>query len=159
MNLRPSGYEPDELPGCSTPRFGVGKMTEGGSRRKEFVQKRRGGPRRLLGAHGKNNWQTLVLCYPAGPVFSDGGRSSMVELQIVILVVAGSSPVGHPIFQRGIDCASPRGRDGQHQRHESASFHGCHRERQPPRRGRPLSAQAGHRGVARSGGGYLQGWP
>ena len=23
MNLRPSGYEPDELPGCSTPRQGV----------------------------------------------------------------------------------------------------------------------------------------
>ena len=22
MNLRPSGYEPDELPGCSTPRRG-----------------------------------------------------------------------------------------------------------------------------------------
>ena len=22
MNLRPSGYEPDELPGCSTPREG-----------------------------------------------------------------------------------------------------------------------------------------
>ena len=21
MNLRPSGYEPDELPGCSTPRL------------------------------------------------------------------------------------------------------------------------------------------
>ena len=21
MNLRPSGYEPDELPGCSTPRY------------------------------------------------------------------------------------------------------------------------------------------
>ena len=27
---------------------------------------------------------------------SDGGRSSMVEPQIVVLVVAGSSPVGHP---------------------------------------------------------------
>ena len=27
---------------------------------------------------------------------NDGGRSSMVEPQIVILVVAGSSPVGHP---------------------------------------------------------------
>jgi hypothetical protein len=27
-----------------------------------------------------------------------GGRSSMVELQIVVLVVAGSSPVGHPAF-------------------------------------------------------------
>jgi hypothetical protein len=25
-----------------------------------------------------------------------GGRSSMVEPQIVVLVVAGSSPVGHP---------------------------------------------------------------
>ena len=24
MNLRPSGYEPDELPGCSTPRVGLG---------------------------------------------------------------------------------------------------------------------------------------
>ena len=24
MNLRPSGYEPDELPGCSTPRKGFG---------------------------------------------------------------------------------------------------------------------------------------
>ena len=23
LNLRPSGYEPDELPGCSTPRHGV----------------------------------------------------------------------------------------------------------------------------------------
>jgi hypothetical protein len=23
LNLRPSGYEPDELPGCSTPRRGV----------------------------------------------------------------------------------------------------------------------------------------
>ena len=30
MNLRPSGYEPDELPGCSTPRhgtFAAGKMS------------------------------------------------------------------------------------------------------------------------------------
>lgn len=27
----------------------------------------------------------------------DGGHSSMVELQIVVLAVAGSSPVGHPI--------------------------------------------------------------
>ena len=23
LNLRPSGYEPDELPGCSTPRRGM----------------------------------------------------------------------------------------------------------------------------------------
>ena len=29
LNLRPSGYEPDELPGCSTPR-GFGGVCEGG---------------------------------------------------------------------------------------------------------------------------------
>ena len=29
MNLRPSGYEPDELPGCSTPRFVVAKVAAG----------------------------------------------------------------------------------------------------------------------------------
>ena len=31
---------------------------------------------------------------------SGGGHSSMVELQIVVLVVAGSSPVGHPAFRK-----------------------------------------------------------
>lgn len=31
-----------------------------------------------------------------GGHFNDGGRSSMVELQVVVLAVAGSSPVGHP---------------------------------------------------------------
>ena len=35
---------------------------------------------------------------------SDGGRSSMVELQIVVLVVAGSSPVGHPISFGKLNC-------------------------------------------------------
>jgi hypothetical protein len=33
---------------------------------------------------------------------SDGGRSSMVEPQIVVLVVAGSSPVGHPALHSQI---------------------------------------------------------
>ena len=32
MNLRPSGYEPDELPGCSTPRLSL-KAKAGGDRR------------------------------------------------------------------------------------------------------------------------------
>ena len=35
----------------------------------------------------------LTYCGPP-----DGDRSSMVELQIVVLAVAGSSPVGHPQF-------------------------------------------------------------
>ena len=26
LNLRPSGYEPDELPGCSTPRSNYGDV-------------------------------------------------------------------------------------------------------------------------------------
>ena len=28
LNLRPSGYEPDELPGCSTPRQYTGPKAE-----------------------------------------------------------------------------------------------------------------------------------
>ena len=39
MNLRPLGYEPNELPGCSTPRQGRGKIPG----RFEEV-KRRAGP-------------------------------------------------------------------------------------------------------------------
>ena len=35
---------------------------------------------------------------PFGGYFLTGGRSSMVELQIVVLAVAGSSPVGRPLF-------------------------------------------------------------
>jgi hypothetical protein len=34
------------------------------------------------------------------PGVIDGDRSSMVELQIVVLAVAGSSPVGHPLSCR-----------------------------------------------------------
>tara|TARA_Y100001934_G_scaffold278137_1_gene378642 strand:+ start:1688 stop:1867 length:180 start_codon:yes stop_codon:yes gene_type:complete len=33
LNRRPSGYEPDELPGCSIPR---GKNTQGGTPGKRF---------------------------------------------------------------------------------------------------------------------------
>src|SRR5260221_10203566 len=32
LNPRPSGYEPDELPGCSTPRFESAKVVAGGRR-------------------------------------------------------------------------------------------------------------------------------
>src|SRR5687768_9304985 len=39
-------------------------------------------------------WQTAGFCYLAR--LENGGRSSMVELQVVVLAVAGSSPVGHP---------------------------------------------------------------
>ncbi len=30
LNLRPSGYEPDELPGCSTPRYVLSPRKDGG---------------------------------------------------------------------------------------------------------------------------------
>ncbi len=32
LNLRPSGYEPDELPGCSTPRYGAGSRGRTGTK-------------------------------------------------------------------------------------------------------------------------------
>src|SRR5687768_1558385 len=40
-----------------------------------------------------DGWNRENYCF--GPV---GGRRSMVDPQIVVLVVAGSSPVGHPIL-------------------------------------------------------------
>ena len=36
MNLRPSGYEPDELPGCSTPRQNA-KLTPDAEKRKAAI--------------------------------------------------------------------------------------------------------------------------
>lgn len=44
----------------------------------------------------KKHWRDCHGALLSGPQV--GGRSSMVELQIVILVVAGSSPVDHPTF-------------------------------------------------------------
>ena len=70
---------------------------------RQLPQKVWGLPRRMryLGL----NPPLVKLCFtlasepgpPAARVFH-GGRSSMVELQIVILAVAGSSPVGRPFF-------------------------------------------------------------
>jgi hypothetical protein len=37
LNLRPSGYEPDELPGCSTPRRGCARAAWCGARGCEWV--------------------------------------------------------------------------------------------------------------------------
>src|SRR5947207_332329 len=42
------------------------------------------------------DWFTFAIGRLKSTFQVDGGRSSMVELQIVILAVAGSSPVGHP---------------------------------------------------------------
>jgi hypothetical protein len=36
LNQRPSGYEPDELPGCSTPRQVEGECTQGEPHVKRF---------------------------------------------------------------------------------------------------------------------------
>ena len=36
LNLGPSGYEPDELPGCSTPRLGICNMADTCCQRKMF---------------------------------------------------------------------------------------------------------------------------
>ena len=52
MNLRPSGYEPDELPDCSTPRHGIRDQVSeagasGGSGGAGKREKRAGGGLRL----------------------------------------------------------------------------------------------------------------
>ena len=47
--------------------------------------------------------------YPFRPV---GGRSSMVESKLVELVVAGSNPVGHPIFCFAKNAAPKRSEGG-----------------------------------------------
>ncbi len=39
LNLGPSGYEPDELPGCSTPRLATSNMSNTRSQRKKFRPK------------------------------------------------------------------------------------------------------------------------
>ena len=39
LNPRPSGYEPDELPGCSTPRLGFVKVNEIGGIARLFGKK------------------------------------------------------------------------------------------------------------------------
>ena len=55
MNLRPSGYEPDELPGCSTPRQLFGRCRPGSP---DFSGVLRPRSLRLLRANG-------VLLHPA----------------------------------------------------------------------------------------------
>ena len=38
LNLRPLGYEPNELPGCSTPRADANKALNGKSSQRLYVQ-------------------------------------------------------------------------------------------------------------------------
>ena len=57
MNLRPSGYEPDELPGCSTPRQDVTSVSIG---------------------HGVVMRKRTVLCGPGGDLLSRVLRQSTI---------------------------------------------------------------------------------
>ena len=64
MNLRPSGYEPDELPGCSTPHQLSARRTEpgtfamGGSRR----QAKRRLPQRQAAIASEANAPNVRVC-------------------------------------------------------------------------------------------------
>ena len=54
MNLRPSGYEPDELPGCSTPRHHRcaklgGAKHESTRLKREYAETSQRKTRRLIG--------------------------------------------------------------------------------------------------------------
>ena len=56
LNLRPSGYEPDELPGCSTPRQNIG-LIDNGTAGKGSVKDEE----RQVGSCGRKAWQRLTL--------------------------------------------------------------------------------------------------
>ena len=57
MNLRPSGYEPDELPGCSTPRHLCRRYGRPGSPGFGFVR-----PRSFASAVGRGAAPPRVIC-------------------------------------------------------------------------------------------------
>ena len=56
-----------------------------------------------------------------------GGRSSMVEPQIVVLDVAGSSPVDHPIFAGGENAAPKHSEGGLESNTASSGGRRCKR--------------------------------
>src|SRR5262249_30271702 len=82
LNLRPSGYEPDELPGCSTPHQVINAS----------VSSLRGRRRQGLGSISRQPWEPAggprpggnhrLLCYP---------RLVMRTLRILLLFVAACS--------------------------------------------------------------------
>ncbi len=77
LNLRPSGYEPDELPGCSTPRHSEdgSQTTEGCSPPSAFFMKRKG-------ADGEGGLSSVlpssVLGRPGGDLLSRVLRQSTI---------------------------------------------------------------------------------
>ena len=90
MNLRPSGYEPDELPGCSTPRREVLRVRRWlwaicrfGARPAADVAGDFFGttkPRRLVSGHcvGFGVRRGFVLCRPGGDLLSQVLRHSTI---------------------------------------------------------------------------------
>ena len=79
MNLRPSGYEPDELPGCSTPRHSEdGSRTTGDRRLFSIVCLLRRGRRRTVTAVVVVCCPTSVLGRPGGDLLSHVLRQSTI---------------------------------------------------------------------------------
>ena len=67
LNLRPSGYEPDELPGCSTPRYGAGNRARTGTRLSSHGILSPGrlpiSPLRLVGLPSLRSFSTALILY------------------------------------------------------------------------------------------------
>jgi hypothetical protein len=88
LNLRPSGYEPDELPDCSTPRQIRGQMAEVKGQTKAGSglgsEARRDGRRR--GAGGRRRSLPSDLCVLPSAALWAAGR----------LARPGDDPLSHP---------------------------------------------------------------
>ncbi len=117
-NLRPSGYEPDELPDCSTPRTSKGQMSEskalraGRAPRGQRAERgaRRGGPGLLR--PGAKRVVTRSRQREAGKRGSQGERAGRVPKGRApeLLARPGGDPLSHPLEGSTLGAAEFHGR-------------------------------------------------
>ena len=137
LNLRPSGYEPDELPGCSTPRGGrwpAGRPRDGGSgpRRREA-----GGTGWLTGGDGWWTWRRPTLPRLGTQYHGRGGVSRPSS---------GWDRVGHPRYRPPGRATSRAARSAGEERARAGRASGVRASRQSGRAGSDRACKVWHGG-------------
>ena len=128
LNQRPSGYEPDELPGCSTPRQVEGECTQGGPRVKRFCSElvtllrscpgHRRSARKLLAARRRYSFIASHGFHRVLPKAEDHGAAPRTSLDCRALIArplsaarkASGSRIGRthkPALRRPMRCRTP----------------------------------------------------
>jgi hypothetical protein len=100
LNPRPSGYEPDELPGCSTPRLEIRSMPRERASANENKKRTRflSQPLSLRKGLAETGGVGNILRPPIGGIKIQ--RSSVVERSAVNRLVVGSNPTAGGISFR-----------------------------------------------------------